>query len=211
MSNLAHLFATDERWAPAERLYAQARALLRALNLPFVFAETLYDNAYMCYRRRNYAQAQKLLNEALRISGELDRKDIQFQAQVLTVLVRARSTPLTRAGGVKKLERLLAQARDEKEQAWANHALAIIQPTQANWGRNAARLYRKLHTRTPRLVYRRFYKELGGANLTEPPLLPDLPTVQVENPLTLDELITEVNETIERFKPPKLKIVYAAR
>jgi tetratricopeptide (TPR) repeat protein len=201
--NLADSFTAEHDLQQAERLYGPACAILRALNIPYALADVLYSNAYMLFLRSSPAQALQNANEALRIAEQIGAKDIQFKSNILTLVLRTATAPSTRPGTIKKLQAQLEQAHADKDQAALYYALWRLDKSQTVWRKTAAKLYRKLHSKSPKFIYRARHEELAGSHLAPPPPLPDLPILEMSEPLNLETLLARVEKMTGESKTRK--------
>lgn len=197
LSNIASLYIAHERYKDAERLYKLAIALGRGLNIPRFLCEDLFRQADLYSRQHCYAEAQAVNREALDIATQFERKDIQFQASLLSVCLQVALGQIDRSAAVEKLMALLDNWPEDSEQAAIHYELWRLDNERAASHRTAADLYRDLYGRTPNIEYRRRYETLTGKTLPDPPTLPKLPEVVPRESINLDNLLAQVEALIE--------------
>ncbi len=176
LANLASILVAQNETRDAERLYAHAEMLLDALNMPYPLSESLYEHAQLLFDERSFGQAEQLVGRAALTAERVGRRDIRFQAALLTKRVFLALGKIKQTAVVQDLQTLLSKWQGEKEQAALYYELWRLVPGQEEYRKIAARLYRELHSRTPDVGYRQRHSELAGVRLSCPPALP-LPEV----------------------------------
>jgi tetratricopeptide (TPR) repeat protein len=192
LSNIAIGFIALHRYRDAEQLYARAIVLGRQFTIPFSLCEVLYLQAGLYVDQGRHTEALPLNREALDIATQIERKDIQFQAQVLAIRLQVAMGEIDVAAAVGALTALLDTWTDESEQATLHYEIWRLDAARAEDRQAAADLYRELHSRTPLAEYRRRYAGLTGATLPEPPPLPPLPEHLLGQPIDLVALFERV-------------------
>jgi tetratricopeptide (TPR) repeat protein len=192
LANLAAAFDGEGKPEVAERLSLQALALLRSMNMPYYLSEHLYNMAHLNYRLKCYAEAEQRNAEAIEIARRIGRRGIEFRGLVLATLLRLARGQIKKATALRELEALADQWKEDDEQATLSYELARLDETRQMEQRNAAKLYRRLHARTLKLIYRHRYEELTGNRLANPPALPALPENVNWNAVNLELLSKQV-------------------
>jgi tetratricopeptide (TPR) repeat protein len=195
--NIAMTYAARGSYQEAELLFARTIALGRALNIPYFLCEGLYHTADLYARQRRYAEAQPIDQEALEIAGQVGRKEIQFQAQILAIRLRAALRQADPRAAIGELEALRPEWPGDAEQAAIDYTIWLLDAGGETSRRAAADRYRALYARTPNIEYRWRYTQLAGAPLPDPPALPPLPEVATRGAASLDELLSRAERLIE--------------
>lgn len=196
VGNLATGYAAQGQFADAEQLYTHAIALARAVNIPYFLCEYLHGMAEM-YCAYGHSQSAALNDEALAVSQQVGRKEIEFKAQVTAVRLTAGQDDPSAAA--ERLNALLAEWPEEAEQAALYYELWRADGARNGARETAARLYRMLYDRTPNAEYRERYEALTGDRLPDPPVLPALADDLVQEPERLTTLCARVAELSERL------------
>jgi DNA-binding SARP family transcriptional activator/Tfp pilus assembly protein PilF len=205
LGNIAIVYTGQRRYDEAGHLYQQVRALVPASALPYSLCKYLYYNAGLYVRQERYAEAQSLNDDALRIAGEIGRRDIQFKAQLLSIRLRVALGITNLPTAVAELETLLGQWSEGREQAAIQYELWRLDERQESARRTATELYRRLYAQTPSAEYRHRYQELSGERLPDPPPLPELPDIVTRNPVDLVALLAQVDEIVAQLNAPAMQ------
>ncbi|MFQ5857375.1 MAG: tetratricopeptide repeat protein, partial [Anaerolineae bacterium] len=200
VGNMVPVYAVQGDYSTADRLSRQAIVLGRALNIPLYLCEYLLNKADLYVRQRRYDAGQHLNHEALSVATQIERKDIQFLAEVLSVRLRARLHQIDMPAAIGKLEALLDEWPEDSQQAAVQYEIWRLDPTQATCRQNAADLYRDLYARTPNIKYRQRYTELTRDALPDPTPLPGLPEIVTQNPVDRDALLAQVDQMITELE-----------
>jgi class 3 adenylate cyclase/tetratricopeptide (TPR) repeat protein len=116
-------------------------------------------------------EAQTEVAEALAVAGEVNFRQVEFDARLLDARLRARRAPTQVA---RELEALAAEFSASRELADALYELWRLDPDRHDVRERAASLYEELHASTPNVRFRRRFERLTGTKLREPPPLPPL-------------------------------------
>ena len=197
--HMARTHLAQGHCAEAEPLLRRAVALGRALDIPYELCDYLYTLADLYVRQAQYATAQPLNDEALSIAVELDHREVQFEAQVLAIRLRAALGQIDVPAAIGEFERLLNEWPDDAEQAAILYETWRLDRRQESHRQGAADLYRTLYTQTPNVEYKQRYEELTGQRLSDPPPLPPLPEVVTRNPVQREVLLVQVDALISEL------------
>lgn len=199
LGNMAIVLKARGQYALAERIFIQSIMLERTLNIPYCLCDDLYHCAELYERQQRYAEALPLCEEAQQVAVQIERKDIQFQAQVLAVRLRLAYGLHTVVEAITILNALRETIEEANEQAAIEYALWQIEPENRMARDTAAALYRSLYEATPNAEYRARYAALTGDFLPEPPALPDLPAVGRPTADTPEELLERIIDMSSGF------------
>jgi len=197
--NMAKVCLTQRSYEEAGRLLIQAIALGRALDTPYELCDYLYTHADLCACQEQFAAAQPLNDEALRIATEVDHKDVQFKAQVLAVRLRAALGQVGPPAAIGELESLLEAWPADPRQAAVQYEIWRLDPEQESRRQAAAGLYRALYAQTPNIKYKQRYEELTGEQLPDPLPLPPLPEIVTREPADLEALLTQFDTLVNEL------------
>jgi tetratricopeptide (TPR) repeat protein len=197
MLNIAITYAAQGNYRQAEQLFTRTIALGRALNIPYFLCEGLHYTGQLYARQRHYAEAQPINQEALEIAGQVGRKEIQFQAQLLAVRLRVDLRQADVGAAIGELAALRASWSGDAEQAAIDYTIWLLDARRDGSRRAAADRYRALYTRTPNIEYRWRYTQLAGAPLPDPPELPPMAGIVTPDAARLAELLARAERLIE--------------
>jgi adenylate cyclase len=182
VGNMALVLSAIGRRREAERLFDEAIALAREVETPYFLCEFLHRSAELLAAQERWTEATARNDEALDVAQAVDRRDVLFPAEILSVTLRLADQSIDPAGAAKALGRLARNRAGPAEQAAVEYALWSAIGDEAA-GQSAAQLYRSLHEATPNADYRERYDALTGDRLVPPAPLPPL----------LDDLDTDVD------------------
>lgn len=192
ISNVASLFAAQGRDAEAGAVFARAIDLARSLNIPDVLCANLHELARLRRRAHRLEEAVALNQEALEVAQQIESKEVQFQAQVLAIRLRADGREIDAQAAIAELESLLEAWPGEVERALVYYEIWRLDAARADAQKASAELYQSLYAATSDAEYRRRHDELTGEQLSEPPLLPSLPEELLRTPATLETMLERV-------------------
>jgi DNA-binding SARP family transcriptional activator len=194
--NMIGIYATLGRYVTAERAARLALALLRVLDNPMYLCEFIYDTAELHLRQARFAEAQALNDEALRIATRIQRSDVGFSAQVLSIRLAVQLDQLEARSATDSLEKLRAERVDEREIAVADDAIWQIDPGRKVERQSAAESYRRLYAETGDAKCRQRYEALTGQRLPEPPALPELPDWVRQGQVNIEALLAQAEQLL---------------
>jgi tetratricopeptide (TPR) repeat protein len=192
LGNIAIVYTAQKRYAEAKRLFGQAINLGRKLGYLYFLCEYLYEEAYLLTLQEDYLQAQALNDETLEIAAQVERRDIQFKARVLSIQLRFWLKQADKSTTLNRLERLLTEWSENNEQAAIYFTIWQLENMRENARQTAASLYHALYDEIPNIEYRERYEILTGTTLPEPDPLPAPPEDITHNGTPLETLIEQV-------------------
>jgi tetratricopeptide (TPR) repeat protein len=176
----------------AQPLFQKAIQLGRSLNNPYWMCEYLFNFAESLSKQNQLDAAITHNKEALEIANQLERRDIQFQAQMLAIRLEMLQNRISREEAVRRVMALVSEESPEPERAAALYTAWEIDSTRADLRDQASALYHMLYDGTPTVeVYRR-YQTLTGETLPAPPPLPPLPESILHKMPDLDALLEPI-------------------
>jgi class 3 adenylate cyclase/tetratricopeptide (TPR) repeat protein len=172
VGNMALVLSALGRRREAERLLDDAIALARDVDTPYFLCEFLHRSAELLMTQERWAEATARNDEALEVAQAVNRRDVLFPAEILSVRLRLASESIDPARAAKEVGRLARNRATAAEEAAVEYELWATGDEAA--GHSAARLYKSLHEATPNAEYRERYVLLTGDRLAPPAPLPPL-------------------------------------
>ncbi len=197
--DIAATYQAQNRHLEAGRLFAQATALARDLNTRYDLCYCLHRQAAHLAEQGQYAQAAPLTREALDIAGQVQHREVAFEAGLLAIQVRVALAEIDAAGAVTGLEVLLKEAAGDDQRAALFYEIWRLRPTD-DVRQEAAGLYARLYNQTPNAIYRDRYRELTGETLAEAPPLPALPEAITRRAVDLGALLARAAAQIPGYE-----------
>jgi len=190
----------QRRYREAGRLLARAATLARSLDIPYELSAYLLTHAELYATQENYAEAQPLNDEALKIAEEMGFDDILFKTRVLAIRLAVLLGQTLLAAGCEALEALLTPALDERQRALIHYTLAQLDPGQEAHRLQAVDLYRQLYVTSSEIEFKRRYQALTGETLPDPPPLPPLPEIVTRQQFDIEQLIRQADALITELE-----------
>jgi predicted ATPase/class 3 adenylate cyclase len=198
VASLAATAAAEGNDRQAERLFATAIELARLLDAPYLLCYSLHHQARVCLTHGRLDEAARLNDEALRLATEHRERDIQVDAELLSIRLESLRGPHGAEAALRRLRALEREWRDPQERAAVLDLLAEL-----GWARGvtdeAAALYRSLYERAPSVQYRERYARLTGVMLPPGPPLPPLPASVGEDVADVDSLVRQVDLAVRQL------------
>jgi class 3 adenylate cyclase/tetratricopeptide (TPR) repeat protein len=199
VANMARAYTAQGRYAEADRLYAQAVELADLLNNPYLRCEYLHGQAALYALLGRAADAQALNDVALRQAVAVQRRDIQFQAEVLAIRLGITLQQISPATALAALHHMESSWPAPEQRAALRYEGWRIDPSRHDLRENAAAEYRALYAALPQIEYRQRYQELTGRRLPSPPPLPDLPPAAARESIDPARLLDRVDATLAQM------------
>jgi len=193
---MADVAKKQGRTAEAERLYADAVALGRALNLRFNLCSYLQRQAALYAAQERWAEAETLNTEARALAEEVGRREVSFEAALLDVQMRVWRGKLRGEAARSALLALRELAQETEQFAALYGALTELDPQDAAARAEALTHYRALYARTGSAEDAAHVRALSGETLPPPPQLPPLPEVVAQAQADLEALLRRVETLI---------------
>jgi tetratricopeptide (TPR) repeat protein len=199
--NLATTVAAQGREPEAEQLLARAVKLAESLDAQFWICESLYQQALLLTTAGRLHEAEQAIQRVLDITSKHQQGRVELQAGLLSVRLLVALGRMERSAAMWQLRELRNNWVDPPEQAAILDALWQLDPSQEQWRRDAARLYRTLYDQAPTVEYREAYERLTGASLPAAPSLPPVPDSVSREPLDLSEVLEQLDQAIRQTRP----------
>jgi tetratricopeptide (TPR) repeat protein len=199
VANMARAYTAQGRYAEADRLYGQAVELADLLNNPYLRCEYMHGQAALYALLGRAADAQALNDVALRQAVAVQRRDIQFQAELLAIRLGITLQQISPATALSALHHMENIWTEPDQRATLRYEGWRIDPRRHDLRENAAAEYRALYASLPQIEYRQRYQELTGRRLPPPPPLPDLPPAAARESLDPARLIDRVDATLAQL------------
>lgn len=193
LGSLAILRTAQAEYDLATPLFQKALQLGRTLNNPYWICEFLQQFAAALMAQKHLEEATSHNNEALEMAAQIERREVQFEAQMLAIKLERLQGKIDLAEAVKRFTALVNDESPEPERAAAYYAAWEMDNTQTKLREQAAALYRALYETTPTVEFYRRYQTLTGETLSAPPPLPPLPESITHNLPDLDSLLAQIN------------------
>jgi DNA-binding SARP family transcriptional activator len=191
----------------AELLSARAVAVGRAVRMPYWLARVVQVATEVCLAQRRFGDARALNAEWMELASGLGHRGLQFDAAMKDLLLRRELGEIGPAAVQEQLSGCLRSDLPPPSRAAVHYELwRLGQHPHAPGGQTAdhrteaASLYRALHARMPRTLYRIRYAELTGGTLPDPPLLPELPDLpELEVEPGLEDLLAAADRLLQNL------------
>lgn len=204
VGNIALALRDSGKPEQAGTFFEAAIALARAIDDPYLLCEFLHAHAGLLASDGSVEAARAANDEALAIASRIDRRDVRFGAELLSIDLAVAGGDLDPAIASKAAEDFADLAVTEGERAAVDHAVwRLTSDPEAQ--RRAAERSRRMHDDVPRADDRRRYLELTGEELTPPAPLPPLPGAEDWDAPHLDGVLARVQELLARIateRPP---------
>lgn len=198
--HMAKAYLANGQVETAERLLAQAILLARALDIPYELCDYLDTLADLRYGQKHYSEAYLWNQEASNLAAQVDHKDVQFMAQVRTILLDAARRRIDKETAISMLQSLKESWPAIQEQAAILYEIWCLDRGRQAGRLESARLYGELVTKTPNIIYKKRYEELSGEKLPDPAALPPLPEFVFKQTASINSLIDQVESFLHEIE-----------
>ncbi|CAN5757768.1 adenylate/guanylate cyclase domain-containing protein [soil metagenome] len=194
MMELGILFRRMGRDPEAEAALMRSVEISQLLSLRDFESASLFHYAEHLLGTKGAGAAMAPVRKALQLAEEAGDREIMVAAEILEQRIAVATGDTSAAEGTARLKALLEEPLDAAERAEVHYTLWRLDETNARSREEAARLYRDLHEKGPRIKLRERYEELTGEELPASPRLPDLRGMKGDPPPPLPTLLNRVDE-----------------
>lgn len=137
--------------------------LCRQLQIPFFECNALYLMSKLTYRKKRYNEALEYAREALGIARRIKRKDMQLNIQLQLLDIKIGLGHITPLEATKRLQQMLGQYPDEREQASIRYAIWKLEPGSFENRTAALLLNESLYRKSGKHDYLRRCRDMQGS------------------------------------------------
>jgi DNA-binding SARP family transcriptional activator len=208
LANLSEHYAEVGDLKRAIQLMERAITIARALNANDYLYSCIVAMADYLEQIEDYPAAKRLADQASDMVSEISGiniagVDLFFCLSMTSMRLRVALEEIDPSTAIDELIFIKDQYMDKNAQARIHYEIWRLDPTRERDRTSAAEIYRSLFEEYGGYGFHKYYRELTGEHLPEPPPLAELPEESFPELMPVDDLLVQVDQMIAELTDAK--------